>query len=123
MLRNYLLGITGTGAGSGDEPHEPHEVERAIPAAAAASAIIFTNFIVLISIVVVGMRSCDPGLDLHARRTHPLDLHASAARTKESEGRCCCNVNESFEVFHKGEEVLFTWYYVCRLRRSIAATG
>ena len=51
LLSNYLLGITGTGAGSGDEPHEPHEVERAIPAAAAAIAIIFTNFIVFISFV------------------------------------------------------------------------
>jgi hypothetical protein len=40
-----LLGITGTGVGSGDEPHE---VERAIPAAAAAIAIILTNFIVFI---------------------------------------------------------------------------
>lgn len=48
LLSNYLLGITGTGAGSGDEPHE---VESAIPAAAAASAIIFTNFIVFISFV------------------------------------------------------------------------
>lgn len=51
LLSNYLLGITGTGAGSGEEPHEPHEVERAIPAAAAAIAIIFTNFIVFISFI------------------------------------------------------------------------
>ncbi|MFC4991849.1 hypothetical protein [Rubritalea tangerina] len=57
MLNNYLLGITGTGAGSGEEPHEPEpvepqEVESAIPAAAAASAIILTNFIVFIGFVV-----------------------------------------------------------------------
>ena len=43
----YLAGITGTGAGSGDEPQE---VVNASPAAAAASAITLTNFIMLFSI-------------------------------------------------------------------------
>jgi hypothetical protein len=47
LANNYLAGITGTGAGSGEEPHEPHEDVSARPAAAAASAITLTNFIVL----------------------------------------------------------------------------
>ena len=107
LLSNYLLGITGIGAGSGEEPAdptepvEPQDVERAIPAAAAAIAIILTNFIVFIGFIFGLFEIVDLVLDLHAKRAHPSGLHASAARTKESDRGRSCSVNENFDGIHR----------------------
>ena len=40
-------------------------------------------------------------MDLHARRAHPSGLHASAARTKESDRCCSCSIDENFKGIHR----------------------